>query len=526
MKQLLGVLRGVNKNNQSFGETQQYRIRTTMPESANQRTLVVSIEEGTLYRIGKDEGSDIRINIEDLICDTHCVIASASDSLNSVPNVYLTDTSTTGTYLDACLIGQNKTVLLYSGCIISFASMHINLQYTQYAVDDERFPALAMTFQPGYLSSPIQQENTGREISIRSTKKDIGSGNQSFILLAYDKDNPNCQLACKYTNLRGSCLKPWVIRAYKTEIKILKSNKHPNVLSLVALHENQEEVFAFSPLYYGGSLQERLNNSDPRLNQMNERNATFLINQLFAGLDYLHDKDIIHCDLKPSNILLSDRYTDRPRLVIADFGHSMQKSNKPKTWPEDWGTLAYHAPEMVQLKEFSDKVDSWAAGIIFYQMLVGNHPFDSCEARSLEEAIVMQEIELSPAIFTNISPPSRQIIAQLTQKNQHQRPTIKQAMQIKTLFSWFVGDDKVANDHYLREREQWFGEAEWLSSPPKCTKQHTVQDDNVGLPEAVETIKKYRNPSDSNTFLHAKQTGLSAYGHTLVNRLNRQTIRY
>ncbi|GAN02633.1 calmodulin-dependent protein kinase homologue [Mucor ambiguus] len=507
MKQLLGVLRGANSNNQDF---------------------VFMIEEGETYHIGKNKRrSNIRIDIDDMISDTHCVIATSPDSLNNVPNVYLTDTSTAGTFLNTCLIGQNRTVLLYSGCIISFASKHINLQYIQYSTDDELFPAFTMTIQPGYLFSPIQQVGTGREISIEATNREIGCGNQSSIMLAYDKKNPNRQLACKYTNLRRSHLRPWLMRAYKTELKILKSNKHPNVLSLVALHENQQQKFAFLPLYHGGSLQERLSNSDPSMNRMDERSAIFLIEQLFAGLDYLHDRDIIHCDLKvpstnkqlapctnhaiqPSNILLADRHTCRPRLVIADFGHSMYKTYKPETWPEDWGTLAYHAPEMVQLQEFSDKVDSWAAGIIFYQLLVGDHPFNGYESQSLEEAIVMKEIELSSAIFSEISPSSKQIITQLTQKSQHQRAAIKQVVR-KTLCSWFDGDDKIAHDHYVREREWWFGEVECPPSTSKAIKPNIARFDYDNQPEAVEMFKKFRNPTDPNTFLSAPQTDTSLY---------------
>ncbi|OAC99446.1 hypothetical protein MUCCIDRAFT_166865 [Mucor lusitanicus CBS 277.49] len=335
-KELIGVLRGSNNNTQDF---------------------VFSILEDHLYRIGKDDNSDIRINIEDFICDTHCVIASSAPGSqnNNVPNVYLTDTSTTGTFLNGYLIGQNNTVLLYSGCIITFASKHINLQYIQYSPEDEHFPAFTMTVQPGYLGSPFQQVDTSREITLQTTSTEIGFGNQSYILLAYDTRNPNRQLACKYTNLKKSHLEPWLMRAYETELKILKSNTHPNVLSLVAYYENQQQKFVFLPIIY------------------------------ITKTSYI----------APANILLADRYTDRPRLVIADFGHSMYQANKPETWPDDWGTLAYRSPEMVKLQEFSEKVDCWAAGIIFYQLLVGELPFSGPGTKDLEEAILVKSSRTS-----------------------------------------------------------------------------------------------------------------------------------
>ncbi|KAL9554938.1 hypothetical protein MBANPS3_002595 [Mucor bainieri] len=355
-----------------------------------------------------------------------------------------------------------------------------------------------MTVQPGYLFSPTQQVVASSEISIKATNKDIGYGNQSFIKLAYNKENPARQLACKYTNVKRSYIKNLRMKAYETELNILKNNKHPNVLSLVALHEDQHHKFVFLPLYHGGSLQDRLD--DPSMSGLDERNAIFLMKQLFAGLDYLHDKGIIHCDIKPSNILLAARYTDAPRLVIADFGISMIKAHKPDTWPEDWGTLTYHSPEMIQLQEFSDKVDSWAAGIIFYQLFAWAHPFSGYEDR-LKEAIVMEEIELSSAVFMKISPSSKQIIGQLTHKDQHQRATIKQVMG-KLLCSWFNGDAKAANDHYLREREWWFGEVERpLSSASKSFKHNRIHTNYDDQPEAVEMIKEFRDPTHADTFL-------------------------
>lgn len=67
----------------------------------------------------------------------------------------------------------------------------------------------------------------------------------------------------------------------------------------------------------------------------------------------------------------------------------------------------YHAPEMVHLSEFSDKVDSWAVGVIFYQLLVGEHPFTGCDKSTLEKRIVTCGIELSSTVFENISRPCK-----------------------------------------------------------------------------------------------------------------------
>lgn len=64
----------------------------------------------------------------------------------------------------------------------------------------------------------------------------------------------------------------------------------------------------------------------------------------------------------------------------------------------------YRAPEMVKLQEFSCKVDCWAAGIIFYQLLEGVHPFAVFEGKeSLDSAILPAEIQFSSAVLESVS---------------------------------------------------------------------------------------------------------------------------
>ncbi|KAL7330027.1 hypothetical protein PS15p_205025 [Mucor circinelloides] len=517
MGEIVGALRGVHEDTED---------------------LVYLIMSNKIYRIGKDKSSDIHIELKDLISETHCVIIPLIKLIDETC-VYLTDTSTSGTYLNGCLIGQNKTVILHSGCIISFGSEHINLMFIQYRPDDVLFPEFTT---PGYPHYPLEQGDTSRELSIRTTNKLIGKGSQSSIFLAYDQKNPTRQLVCKYTNLKKSQFMPQMTRVYETELSILKGNKHPNVISLVAHYKSEQEKFVYLPIYYGDSLYERFKENHSNKQQLNERDATFLIQQLFAGLDYLHDRDIIHCDLKPQNILLSERYTNRPRLIIADFGHSTYKSSKPKTWPESWGTYEYHAPEMVKLQEFSNKIDSWAAGMIFYEMLTGKHPFAYGLREETEKAILTEDIKLKlirierkdgkyskddkkhnklASILENTSPNSKQIIACLTQKDQHQRFTIKQAMQIKTLFSWFGDDKKIAQDDYLTEREMWFHNEECSSSTPRYTRESIHYMNPDGRPDTVNTTKESRNPSHEKSFLFGTQgDDLSTYPNNLINRLN------
>ncbi|KAF1804706.1 kinase-like domain-containing protein [Mucor lusitanicus] len=390
-----------------------------------------------MYFIGSsEERSDIRINVPDLINDIHCIITTTSGTPDSEPKVYLTDASQYGTYLNMSLVGEGKS-----------------------------------TIRPGYLT-------------VKTTKREIASGSQSSVYLAYDKRRPSRQLACKVTNIRKE---PFFgasrLGLYKRELEILKGNKHPNIISLVAAHKTQEHGFVFLPLYYGGDLQE----CQYSCNTMDEDLAMHFMQQLFAGLKYIHGKQIIHCDLKPGNVLLSERLEDKPRLIITDFGHAMNEADKPTTWPEDWGTPAYRAPEMVKLQEFSCKVDCWAAGIIFYQLLEGVHPFAVFEGKeSLDSAILPAEIQFSSAVLESVSQKSRDLVSQLTAKDHCQRPQMRDV----------VSSDSLAEDaSFLREQEWWFGEKK--PSPP--TQRLALEEGGVAW------LKECRDPSHHDTVLTIKE---------------------
>lgn len=114
-------------------------------------------------------------------------------------------------------------------------------------------------------------------------------------------------------------------------------------------------------------------------NNLTEKEAKIIMQQLFSGLKYLNDQPekVIHYDLKPSNILLNNG-----EVKITDFGLSkVMDSNKNNTelTSQGAGTIWYQAPECHQRGQhpplISSKVDVWSTGIIFYELLYGIKPF-------------------------------------------------------------------------------------------------------------------------------------------------------
>ncbi len=101
---------------------------------------------------------------------------------------------------------------------------------------------------------------------------------------------------------------------------------------------------------------------------------------LLLSLEYLHSKGVVHRDFKPSNIFMESYPTGLTILKVGDFGLSKMDLEKLKRkMTETFGlqtTAAYMAPEVLNDNDPTQKVDIWAAGVIFYEMISAlKHPF-------------------------------------------------------------------------------------------------------------------------------------------------------
>ncbi len=133
---------------------------------------------------------------------------------------------------------------------------------------------------------------------------------------------------------------------------------------------------------------------------MNEGNRDFVmksvVEQIMNGLKILHDNNILHLDLKPSNILIK---SDKPfKIVLTDFGLS-SVLDRETSWVQSQvkGTNNYQAPE-VYLGSYHKKTDYWAFGIIIYELLLGENPFKGKKPPEVMNIVTNQKIEISDKI--------------------------------------------------------------------------------------------------------------------------------
>uniref|UniRef100_A0A669CIP3 protein kinase C n=1 Tax=Oreochromis niloticus TaxID=8128 RepID=A0A669CIP3_ORENI len=160
----------------------------------------------------------------------------------------------------------------------------------------------------------------------------------------------------------------------RNEVAILQSLHHPGVVNLDCMFETPERVFVVMEKLHGDMLEMILSSEKGRLP---ERITKFLVTQILVALRHLHFKNIVHCDLKPENVLLASA-DSFPQVKLCDFGFARiigEKSFRRSVV----GTPAYLAPEVLRNKGYNRSLDMWSVGVIIYVSLSGTFPFNEDE---------------------------------------------------------------------------------------------------------------------------------------------------
>ncbi|ELK03484.1 serine/threonine-protein kinase ULK3 isoform X3 [Pteropus alecto] len=206
----------------------------------------------------------------------------------------------------------------------------------------------------------------------------LGSGTYATVYKAYAKKDTRQVVAIKCVAKKS--LNKASVENLLTEIEILKGIRHPHIVQLKDFQWNSDNIYLIMEFCAGGDLSRFIHTR--RI--LPEKVARVFMQQLASALQFLHERNISHLDLKPQNILLSS--LEKPHLKLADFGFAQHMS----PWDEKHvlrGSPLYMAPEMVCQRQYDARVDLWSVGVILYEALFGQPPFASKSFAELEEKI-------------------------------------------------------------------------------------------------------------------------------------------
>jgi serine/threonine protein kinase/signal transduction histidine kinase len=168
---------------------------------------------------------------------------------------------------------------------------------------------------------------------------------------------------------------------FKREVDFFSSIEHPNISKPLRVISTKEDFYLLYPYYFGNTL-----------NRIFERNVVFsattalsYISQLLDAIEYIHARGIIHCNINPHNIFL----TEEKGLYLLDFSLAIHEDEAKKI-PEGviYGTIPYLAPEQTGFTDIKIdfRTDLYCIGILLYKMISGTHPLAE-NSNSIDEIL-------------------------------------------------------------------------------------------------------------------------------------------
>jgi len=211
------------------------------------------------------------------------------------------------------------------------------------------------------------------------------------------------------------------------EIEILKrvSKGHPNITTLYDYFETPNNLYLVMDLCTGGELFDRIYNRG----HYYEADAADIVRTVCSAVAYLHDKNIVHRDIKAENMLFKSKDENAP-LLIADFGLSKIIDNQINVLMTTCGTPGYMAPEVIARTGHGKPVDMWSIGVLTYFLLCGYTPFDGQRMDEEVKNILAGNYKFEPVQYWfAVSATARDFISKLLVVNPNLRMTAKQALQ-------------------------------------------------------------------------------------------------
>lgn len=210
----------------------------------------------------------------------------------------------------------------------------------------------------------------GTVISGYQVERVLGRGGMGTVYLAA---NPNLQRpeALKILNAQAS-RDPDFRARFMREASLAASLDHPNIVTVHNRGETPEGDLWIAMQYVQGSDA----HSESRNGRMSLTRAIHIISEVAKALDYLHARGLVHRDVKPANILLSEG--DR-RIMLGDFGvtRALDDSNSVTSAGNVTATIGYAAPEVLSGAAVDGRADVYALGCTLFRMLTGQPPFGS-----------------------------------------------------------------------------------------------------------------------------------------------------
>jgi serine/threonine protein kinase len=248
----------------------------------------------------------------------------------------------------------------------------------------------------------------------------IASGGMSTVFRVYDlRRNVSLAMKVLHTELAED---PHMFKRFEREARALQKLSHPNIVPFYGLYRTRDFAFLLERYIDGPTLKDilRLRKNKP----LPMMDVLKFMKALCAALGYAHANRIVHCDIKPGNLMI-DRGGN---IYLTDFGVARHAESTTTTLGGA-GTPAYMAPEQIKGEMVTTETDIYAVGVMLYEMLTGMRPFRGDERSThqagptISERIRFAHINLIPPDPRSLNPTIPEAVVNIVLQCLHKDPT-------------------------------------------------------------------------------------------------------
>ncbi|XP_040598185.1 serine/threonine-protein kinase Nek1 isoform X3 [Mesocricetus auratus] len=230
----------------------------------------------------------------------------------------------------------------------------------------------------------------------------------------------------------------------RREVAVLANMKHPNIVQYKESFEENGSLYIVMDYCEGGDLFKRINAQKGTLFQEDQILDWFV--QICLALKHVHDRKILHRDIKSQNIFLTKEGT----VQLGDFGIARVLNSTVELARTCIGTPYYLSPEICENKPYNNKSDIWALGCVLYELCTLKHAFEAGNMKNLVLKIISGSF---PPVSLHYSYDLRSLLSQLFKRNPRDRPSVNSILEkgfIAKRIEKFLSPQLIAEEFCLK----------------------------------------------------------------------------
>jgi polo-like kinase 1 len=218
-------------------------------------------------------------------------------------------------------------------------------------------------------------------------------------------------VACKVIE-KASLSKPKAWQKLQSEIAIHKKMKHSHIVNFLTTFQDSYYVYITLEICHDRTLMELIKTRG----RFTQSETQYFMLQILSSVQYMHDNNVIHRDLKLGNVMLHEMV-----VKIGDFGLAAEVAYDGERKRTICGTPNYIAPEILE-GSHSFEVDIWSIGVILYTMLVGSPPFETADVKTTYSRI--KQCKYSFPSDVDVPESAKRLVHKILQATPTKRPTL------------------------------------------------------------------------------------------------------